>query len=126
MKDQIQQHLAGITRYMEKKGCMLNPYPNIVLRNDLAEASNVLAKTAYYEPASKTIVLYTAGRHPKDVLRSFAHEMIHHDQNMRGLASAAGEASDPNYAQNSKELRNLEKDAYLRGNMMFRDYCDTL
>ena len=28
------------------------------------------------------IVLYTEGRHPKDVVRSFAHEMIHHIQNL--------------------------------------------
>ena len=28
----------------------------------------------------KLIVLYTEGRHPKDIARSFAHEMIHHIQ----------------------------------------------
>ncbi len=29
-------------------------------------------------------MLCTEGRHPKDIVRSFAHEMIHHIQNLEG------------------------------------------
>jgi hypothetical protein len=31
---------------------------------------------------------------------------------------------DPRYAQNNEQLRKLEEDAFLRGNMMFRDWAD--
>jgi hypothetical protein len=42
------------------------------------------------------------------------------------MKSYAGEAAgDPNYAQNDKHLRKMEEDAYLRGNMLFRDWTDT-
>ena len=84
------------------------------------------------DPQNKTIVLYVHGRHPKDVLRSFSHEMVHHDQNMNGLMGVEYTGKDQysglpdnNYAQNNNHLRGLEKDAYLRGNMIFRDYTDT-
>ena len=40
----------------------------------------VFGKTAYYDPTEKSVTLYTSDRHPKDILRSFSHEMIHHDQ----------------------------------------------
>ena len=43
---------------------------------------NLLGKTAYYDPNTQTIVLFTEGRHPKDIVRSFAHEMVHHVQNL--------------------------------------------
>jgi hypothetical protein len=32
---------------------------------------------------------------------------------------------DPNYTQNNEAMRKLEKEAYLKGNMMFRDWTDT-
>ena len=88
------------------------------------EAQNLFGKTAYYEPVSKTIVLYTSGRHPKDILRSYAHEMRHHHQNLSGMMDMSVGEADPKYAQNNEALRKMEEDAYLNGNMAFRDYCD--
>ena len=38
----------------------------------------------YYIPDDKRVVLYCKDRHPKDILRSYAHEMIHHMQNLEG------------------------------------------
>lgn len=126
MNNQFKKHLAGLTEYLKECGWNVSPYPNVLMKRDDMEAQNLFGKTAYYEPASKTIVLYTTGRHPKDVLRSYAHEMRHHHQNLSGLMKSgrAEEAGDPKYAQNSKNLRKLEEDAYLNGNMAFRDYCD--
>ena len=34
--------------------------------------------------------MYITDRHPKDILRSFAHEMIHHMQNMQGRLGNIG------------------------------------
>ena len=70
-----------------------------------------------------TIVLYISGRHPKDILRSFDHELIHHVQNERGDLNQ-GDASNPQYAQQDDHLRNMEKEAYLEGNLLMRDFED--
>jgi hypothetical protein len=126
MNKDFKTRLAELTQYLESIGWDVDPLPKIVIRRDDIEAQNLFGKTAYYEPVEKTIVLYTSGRHPKDVLRSYAHEMRHHHQNLSGqmIPQDAAESSDPKYAQNSEMLRKLEEDAFLNGNMAFRDYCD--
>ena len=97
--------------------------PKLHLRQDGENAGDLLGKTAYYEPESQSIVLYTTNRHPKDVCRSFAHELIHHHQNERGDLDM-GDASSPTYAQDDKHMREMEKEAYLKGNLLFRDWED--
>lgn len=37
-----------------------------------------------YAPQSKTLTVYTKNRHPMDILRTVAHEMVHHKQNEDG------------------------------------------
>lgn len=122
--DELKQHLAELTQYMGQNGIAIDPMPKVVFKKDANQTKGILCPTAYYDPNSYTIVLYTANRHPKDILRSYAHELIHHDQNVNGLMSNENTAEDPMYAQNNQSLRKLEEDAYLRGNMMFRDWSD--
>ena len=97
--------------------------PQLFLKQDEKNAEGIFGKTAYYSPSDMSIVLYITNRHPKDVCRSFAHELIHHHQNERGDLSL-GNASSPNYAQEDGHMRNMEKEAYLKGNMLFRDWED--
>ena len=97
--------------------------PKLILKKDEENGSKTLGKTAYYDPNNSTVVLYTSGRHPKDILRSFAHELIHHVQNERGDLSMDN-TNDPKYAQNDDHLRNMEKEAYLEGNLLMRDFED--
>jgi hypothetical protein len=62
------------------------------------------------------------GRHPKDVMRSFAHEMIHHMQNCDDRLNNIT-------TQNTNEegdLPEIEREAYEKGNMTFRNWTDTL
>jgi hypothetical protein len=98
------------------------PLPEIKLRKDDIEASNFFGKTAYYDPNQKEIVLYVNGRHNKDIVRSFSHEMVHHMQNIENRL--------PNIStQNTNEddrLLELEKEAYLVGNITFRNWEDNL
>ena len=54
-------------------------------------------------------------RHPKDILRSFAHELVHHTQNRGDLSPEKIGKMGSNYAQNNKHMRNMEKEAYLKG-----------
>lgn len=97
--------------------------PTVVLIDDEDNMGDPLGKTAYYSPQDMEVVLYCSGRHIKDILRSFAHELIHHSQNCRGDLSPNIETSE-GYAQNDDFLRNMEKEAYLKGNMSFRDWED--
>ena len=99
--------------------------PKLILREDEENAEGIFSRTAYYEPATQKIVLFVTNRHPKDICRSFTHELIHHVQNLRGDLDKGGpNASSPTYAQDDKHMRDMEREAYLKGNMMFRDWED--
>ena len=101
--------------------------PKLFLRNDSDNSSKFLGRTAHYDPEALSVTLFIHNRHPKDILRSFAHELVHHTQNLRGDLSSekVGEMSK-NYAQDNDHLRDMEKEAYLQGNMCFRDWEDTI
>lgn len=119
---EFKQALMGIYRDGCKKFNIRNT-PKVILRKDTENGELTLGRTAYYDPNDLTIVLYISNRHPKDILRSFAHELIHHVQNERGDLHL-GDASDPQYAQNDEHLRKMEKEAYLQGNLLMRDFED--
>lgn len=114
-------HFADLLEYMIREGLTVQPLPEVKIRRDIAEAENFFGKTAYYNPGDKEIVLYAAGRHPKDVTRSFAHEMIHHMQNLEGRLGNRGTTD----TTADKELAALEEEAYLKGNMIFRNWEDS-
>ena len=119
---EFQQAAAGIYRDAVKK-FNIRTTPKLILRQDEENGAMTLGRTAYYDPENLHIVLYITGRHPKDILRSFAHELIHHVQNERGDLQL-GDASAPQYAQNDEHLRKMEKEAYLQGNLLMRDFED--
>ena len=115
-------YIASILEYMIDRGMNITPLPDIKVREDEEEASNFFGKTAYYNPNEKEIVLYTLGRHPKDVCRSFAHEMIHHIQNLEGRLGGIGTSN----TNEDDYLREIEKEAYLEGNITFRNWEDSV
>jgi len=96
------------------------------LVSDLDNSQNTFGKTAHYDPNSMEIVIYTDNRHPKDMLRSLSHELVHHAQNCRGDFDNDHSTED-GYAQNDPYMREKEAEAYLIGNgFMVRDYEDSL
>jgi hypothetical protein len=116
-------YLAKLTQHMIKKGYNINPLPSLeFIDDDITNAKNFLGKTAYYNPDTQTIVLYTHGRHPKDIARSYAHEMIHHIQNLEGRL---GDITTTNTQEDDK-LNKLEAEANLKGTMTFRNWTDGL
>ena len=117
------QYLAELTQHMLDKGMNIEPLPNLeFIDGDNNNASNFLGKTAYYDPNTQTIVLYTEGRHPKDIARSYAHEMVHHTQ---FLEDRLGNITTTNTTEDDK-LNQIESEAYLEGNMTFRNWTDSL
>lgn len=119
-KENYQKYMKLILKYFEND-CNLpvKPYPKVRISNDAQDG--LFIKTGYYNPIDKEIVLFSKDRHPKDVLRSFAHELIHHSQNIRGENLSF--SSSDNVYQN-KELEKLEKEAYLLGNIFFRKWTE--
>ena len=93
--------------------------------NFMSDATNhpMLGKTAHYDPTSMEITVYVDGRHPKDMMRSIAHELVHHKQNLGGMFDVPT-MSGQGYAQKDPHLRKMEEEAYLEGNMCFRDWED--
>jgi len=99
--------------------------PRLFLKGDSDNAANPLGRTAFYDPAEKTVTLYITGRHPKDIMRSLSHELVHHCQNCNGDFDNAGEMG-AGYAQSNPHMREMERQAYEIGNMCFRDWEDSI
>ena len=97
--------------------------PKLILRKDEKNGNMLFGRTAFYKPDTQTIVVYTTNRHPKDILRSYCHELIHHVQNERGDLDK-GDMSSPKYAQEDDHMRKMEMEAYLKGNLLLRDFED--
>jgi cytidyltransferase-like protein len=117
------QYIKELTKDMIKKGMNVTPLPKVIFKHsDVSNAKDFFGKTAYYEPQSMSIVLYTEGRHPKDIVRSFAHEMIHHMQNVEGRL---GNITTTN-TQEDDNLNDLEAEANLKGTMTFRNWTDSI
>ena len=119
----IADKIAQLTNHMLKRGMNIEPLPTMeLIDGDSENASDFLGKTAYYDPENKHIVLYTEGRHPKDIVRSYAHEMIHHIQNLEGRL---GDITTTN-TQEDGDLDKLEQEANLKGTMTFRNWTDSI
>jgi len=99
--------------------------PKLFLKQDAKNAENPLGKTAHYDPQEQSVTLYISGRHPKDVLRSLGHELVHHKQNCDGKFDDVGEMGE-GYAQNNPHLRAMEFEANSLGSMCLRDFEDGL
>lgn len=97
--------------------------PSLFLRSDSENASDFLGKTGFYSPMQQEITAFVDQRHPKDILRSISHELVHHAQNCRGEFDEDMELGE-GYAQKNPHLREMEKEAYLEGNLILRDWED--
>ena len=114
---------AALTNHMRKKGYNIDPSPSLkIIDSDVDNSQDFFGKTAYYDPNEQLIVLYTQGRHPKDIVRSYAHEMIHHIQN---LEDRLGNITTTDTTEDS-HLDNIEREAYEEGNIAFRNWTDSL
>jgi len=131
LNNNTNQDFSVLTKLIEKffpfaqKQIGFHKPVRIDLQSDSHNAQDPFGKTAYYEPAGHKIVLFVDGRHPKDIMRSLSHELVHHHQNCNGKFENSG-ATEEGYAQNDPHLRGMEQDAFLRGSMIFRDWCDLI
>jgi hypothetical protein len=91
--------------------------------DDEYNATDSMGRTGYFDPVRAEIVIFVTNRHPKDILRSLAHELVHFAQRCDGRFPKDFSPSE-GYAQKDPQLRALEQEAYTIGNMCFRDWED--
>ncbi len=120
----LEQMVDNFFPYSQKK-LGFDKGATIVFQSDQDNAGRMLGKTAYYDPENYQIVLYTDGRHPKDILRSLSHELVHHAQNCRGDFTRDNPTYE-GYAQKDPHLREMEREAHEKGNLIFRDFEDLI
>ena len=98
--------------------------PRLFLKNDSNEANNPMGKTGFYDPQNESITIYIGKRHPKDIMRSLSHELMHHTQNCKGQFDNTSDLGEQGYAQNNSHLRTMEIQAY-QASIVFRDWEDS-
>lgn len=119
----LQNGIVSLTKYMLDNEMNISPLPKLkFIDNDKENAGELLGKTAYYNPLEKSITLYTLNRHPKDILRSYAHEMVHHVQNLENRLNNINTTN----TNEDGALPEIEKEAYEKGNMMLRNWEDNI
>jgi cytidyltransferase-like protein len=123
MSKTLNQPIIDLTNYASENGYNIEPLPDVkFIDNDIENANDLLGRTAYYDPNNCSITLYTLNRHPKDVLRSYAHELIHHIQN---LEDRLQNISTDNINED-EYLKELEREAYEKGNLLLRGWENAL
>ena len=131
VKNRSNQSMSHMGPYLKsflpfaQKRLGFNRPPTIFFDSDADNSEKVLGKTGYYDPDASEVVIFIDKRHPKDILRSLSHELVHHSQNCRGdlEPEIAGETG-PGYAQTNPHMRQMESEAYKKGNLCMRDWED--
>lgn len=123
-KEDLKSLIANFMKFAQKRFNFQRP-PKLFLKQDIENAKNILGKTAHYDPSKEAVTVFVSGRHPKDVLRSLSHELVHHKQNLQGDLSPdkCGNLS-VGYAQDNEHMREMERQAYEQGSLCFRDFED--
>ena len=117
-------YIVSLTKHMLDNGMKLEPLPTVqMIHDDYENGEDLFGSTAYYNPGNNSVVLFTYGRHPKDILRSYAHELVHVHQNMEDRLTGLGANTDINQ---DEHLEQIEREAYETGNIMFRSWTDSI
>ena len=113
------KYIKSFINFLRNQHLKIDPLPEIEFKNNRQEG--LFIKTGYYSPDEMKVVVYTDGRHPKDVMRTVAHEMVHHMQNLQDPEKDWGSNGD---LEQDKRLRGIEGEAFLLGNIIFREWTE--
>ena len=115
------KYIKSLIDFMREQHLNIDPLPKIELNPE--EQDGIFVKTGYYSPDERKVVVFTDGRHPKDVLRTVAHEFIHHMQNLQNPDKDWGTGGD---LEADSKLRSIEGEAFLLGNIIFREWTEKM
>lgn len=120
--DKYRRYMVSLMEYFNKQ-YKIKPYPKIKL-NTTKQTDDVFGRTGYYDPSKKEIVVFVCDRFFKDALRSFSHELVHHYQNLENRLKTGDYDGDE--IINDDKLMKLEEEAYLKGNIVFRSWTESV
>ena len=115
------KYIKSLIEFMREQHLRIDPLPEIELNPE--EQDGIFVKTGYYSPDEKKVVVFTDQRHPKDVLRTVAHEFVHHMQNLQNPNNDWGTGGD---LEADSRLRSIEGEAFLLGNIIFREWTEKM
>ena len=119
MNFDYQKYIKSFVQFLRSQHLSIDPLPEIELKND--EQDGLFIKTGYYDPDAMKVVAYVNDRHPKDVMRTIAHEFVHHMQNVQDPNKDWGSNGD---LEQDRKLRGIEGEAFLLGNILFREWTE--
>jgi Zn-dependent peptidase ImmA (M78 family) len=109
-ENKISDHIEKFKSYVAMElGLTDVPEVNVI---DSREEAKVNTSFGGYSPTNRSINVNVGGRHIADVLRTLAHELVHHKQNEEGrLTRYAGETGS-----------EFENEANSRAGVLMRNY----
>ena len=119
----FQDYIDQINQFFIEQGVKIEPIPQVKLLRGSGNRFDPFIPTGNYSGEDMTITLYIGNRHVKDILRSYCHELIHHNQNLKDPEKFASLNKAGNLVENSA-LEKFESDAYKRGNILFRRWTE--
>lgn len=118
---EYEKYIKSFIEFLRSQHLSIDPLPKIEFKND--KQDGLFIKTGYYSPDEKKVVVYTDGRHPKDIMRTVAHEFVHHMQNIQDPNKNWGSNGD---LEQDRRLRGIEGEAFLLGNIIFREWTEKM
>lgn len=119
--ESLKPYILSLCTFMQKHGYVGGPIPKIRLVKKHQSDNPLEVRTGHFDPDADEVVLFIADRHPKDILRTLAHELIHvqqyHEGRLGGFDGDSALKDDP-------VLRAIEGEAFLRGNLALRDWTE--
>ena len=121
IETELAAYIKALASYMVEHNFVSMPVPPVRLVRQPQTQDPLFAKTGNYDPSANEICLYVADRHPKDILRTLAHELIHVQQDHEGrLQGFDGESA----LKDDETLRAIEGESFLKGNLALRDWTE--
>ena len=117
----LKKYIKSLIDFMREQHLRIDPLPSIELNPE--EQDGLFIKTGYYSPEESKVVVFTYGRALKDILRTVSHEFIHHMQNLQNPNKDWGTGGD---LEADKTLRGIEGEAFLLGNIIFREWTEKM
>lgn len=97
--------------------------PKISFDTSPASRFDVFAPTGHYNFTNDEITLRTDNRHAKDIMRTLCHELVHAWQYRRDPEGYMKFDKTGNLKDNP-ELLEYEREAYEKGNVLFRMWTE--
>lgn len=122
--DKLHSSIDSIFDFFRNNDVKIDPLPKICITFEKNETTDPFIPTGCYDGEDKKITLCCSNRHIKDILRTFCHELMHHNQNLLNPENFKRLNKIGKLCDNA-DLSDMESDAYARGNVMFRKWTES-